>query len=819
VLARLPGGLQPSAPLTRAEAAVLLQEVEYSFHPLVLGCPAPQREASPLVQLTPDVAAGPTRSDICKARMAFSQGSVVTLAGGSADRFSALLDRRFPVAAAGASLTKGPTHSVGISPGEKFSPPRLPTDPGTLVNSGPLTLSLLGAHLKSGGVPHFFEGLVPPGKVARELALAGFQQWIAREQADPPPLVGQCPIAFGTPANTSLGNTWTCYVELSVQATTSTCDFPNINSCPPSGTYTLSADVLRQDENDAAGDHYLVVAQWDTNLGGTQCNWGNVWFGSYECGPYLTDRTVSMPLITLDTNPPANPPAPPPGGSTGALTLVQGGGGHGPSSSVCSHSTGVTDTIGAGISGSGSNTGGGVTTSNMASQGFTQSWSCPDLVILDHTNNPAGSPNYPPNTVSWVENFDPPAYVYFGASGPGFDALNNFQATTEAAVFHLPENSPPTQLSVFGTAHSQIDHVTYIFGGVTDQLGIGETVNLSLTFTLQPPGFFACTWAAFFFVGGICHNPAARGPIPQLQVPLGPSGISIGVFGQELQFGAPIPWTAFSEQSTIVNVVPQGGPNNDNIVSPFGFQPGTCFVANLCDVKITLANPSTAGQQNATVEIPTASPGPNAVDGGPITFTIVELVVTSVKPSTGPPAGGTSVTLSGSGFSGATEVDFGSTAVFPCDGSTQPCFSVNQDGTQITVTSPPGTAGDVIVTVIAADGAETGAPFTYTGASPLLVTAVSASVSPASYTGTCPKTFLFTAAITASAAGVVTYTWKRSDGAQAPVQSLNFTGPGTQAVSTTWLLSPSSLTGWEQLQILSPNSVVSNSATFALTCN
>lgn len=825
LLASLPGGLRPTSMLTRAEAAVLLQEVEYSFHPLVLDCPALQTATPSLLQLTEESVARPTRTDICRTRIAFSQGSVVTLASGSASQFSALLDRRLPLATAGSMLNKGTFHKIKIGKGDHYVAPRLRADEGTPINGGlASSLSQLGAHLKSGGVPHFFEGFVPPGMVAEELASAGFQQWVAREQADPPPLVGQCPIAFGTPANTSLGNTWTCYVELSVQAVSSTCDWPSINSCTPSGTYTLSADVLRQDENDAAGDRYLVIAQWDTNLGSKQCNWSNVWFGSYACGPYMTDRSVSMPLITLDTNPPSSPLSPPPGGTTGTVMLMPSGGGHGPSSSVCSHGSGVTDTIGGGLSGGVSSSGGSFSTSVTASQGFTQTWNCPDLAIRDNTNDPSGSPNYPPNTVSWVENFDPPHYAAFSAMGPGLDTVSNFQSATEAAVFQLPENSPPTRLSVFGLAHSQIDTVTYVFGAPAGDLGVGETVNLSLTFTLQPPVFFACTWSAFFFAGGICDNPAAAPgattlTIPQLQVPLGPTGVSIGVFGKELQFGAPIPWTAFSEQSTIVNVVPQGGPNNGNVVTPFQLQPGTCFIADLCDVQITLANPSAAGQQNATVEIPTATPGPNAVDGGPIAFTIVELIVTSVKPNSGPTTGGTSVTLSGSGFSGATEVDFGSTEIFPCDGSTQPCFSVNQDGTQIIITSPPGAAGTVNVAVFAADGAQTEAQFTYTSAAQFLVNAVSAVVSPTSYTGPCPKTYTFTATIMASTAGTVTYTWKRSDGAQGPVETVTFSGPGTQVVSDTWTLSPPSFTGWEQLQILSPNSMVSNSANFTLTCN
>lgn len=57
-------------------------------------------------------------------------------------------------------------------------------------------------------------------------------------------------------------------------------------------------------------------------------------------------------------------------------------------------------------------------------------------------------------------------------------------------------------------------------------------------------------------------------------------------------------------------------------------------------------------------------------------------VVTGISPNSGPTAGGTTVTITGTGFSGATAVDFGSIAA--------PSFTVNAAGTQITATDPAG---------------------------------------------------------------------------------------------------------------------------------
>lgn len=70
--------------------------------------------------------------------------------------------------------------------------------------------------------------------------------------------------------------------------------------------------------------------------------------------------------------------------------------------------------------------------------------------------------------------------------------------------------------------------------------------------------------------------------------------------------------------------------------------------------------------------------------------------VVSIGSSTGPVAGGTLVTIIGTGFQGATSVLFGANAAT--------AVVVSPDGTIITATSPPGAAGVVDVTVITPNG-------------------------------------------------------------------------------------------------------------------
>jgi IPT/TIG domain len=96
--------------------------------------------------------------------------------------------------------------------------------------------------------------------------------------------------------------------------------------------------------------------------------------------------------------------------------------------------------------------------------------------------------------------------------------------------------------------------------------------------------------------------------------------------------------------------------------------------------------------------------------------------VTSLSPNSGPAAGGTSVVITGTGFTGATAVDFGTTAATT--------FHVDSD-TQITATSPAHPAGavDVTVTVQGTSATSTADLFTYVAPTPV-VTSISPTSGP-----------------------------------------------------------------------------------------
>jgi hypothetical protein len=95
------------------------------------------------------------------------------------------------------------------------------------------------------------------------------------------------------------------------------------------------------------------------------------------------------------------------------------------------------------------------------------------------------------------------------------------------------------------------------------------------------------------------------------------------------------------------------------------------------------------------------------------------------------------------------------------------------------------------------------------------------NASPARYDGGCPGVIAFKGTITATRAGRVQYKFIRSDGAFAPVQTLDFAAPGTKSVATTWTLGGAGLpsyNGWEAIQIVYPAPLQSKHADFSLHC-
>jgi hypothetical protein len=119
----------------------------------------------------------------------------------------------------------------------------------------------------------------------------------------------------------------------------------------------------------------------------------------------------------------------------------------------------------------------------------------------------------------------------------------------------------------------------------------------------------------------------------------------------------------------------------------FGNYPATTFVVN-SDTELTVLSPP---QGTGTVDINVTTPAGTSATGSADKFTYTlgaAPSVTAVTPNSGSHNGGTIVTISGSHFSGATQVLFGTTPAAS--------FTVYADGT---IVAPAHAAGTVDVTV------------------------------------------------------------------------------------------------------------------------
>lgn len=88
---------------------------------------------------------------------------------------------------------------------------------------------------------------------------------------------------------------------------------------------------------------------------------------------------------------------------------------------------------------------------------------------------------------------------------------------------------------------------------------------------------------------------------------------------------------------------------------------------------------------------------------------------------------------------------------------------------------------------------------------------------PTAYKGPCPFMIGFRGKIAVKQAGEVKYTFIRSDGALAPVNTLVFHKPGSKNVSTTWRIGRT-YSGWIAIKVISPYEVESNKANFRIFC-
>jgi hypothetical protein len=187
----------------------------------------------------------------------------------------------------------------------------------------------------------------------------------------------------------------------------------------------------------------------------------------------------------------------------------------------------------------------------------------------------------------------------------------------------------------------------------------------------------------------------------------------------------------FTYGPTVTGVSPTSGPAAGGTVvtitgtgftnltgASFGNQAATSFTF-VSDTKITATSP---GGGTGTVDITVTTPAGTSPTGAADQFSYGP-TVTSVSPAAGPTGGGTSVTITGTNFSGATAVTFGA----------NPAKFTFKSVTQITAVAPASTAGTVHVAVTTPAGTSpTGSADQYTYVAAPAVTSVSPNAGPTS---------------------------------------------------------------------------------------
>ncbi|RBM04741.1 IPT/TIG domain-containing protein [Streptomyces sp. PT12] len=177
-----------------------------------------------------------------------------------------------------------------------------------------------------------------------------------------------------------------------------------------------------------------------------------------------------------------------------------------------------------------------------------------------------------------------------------------------------------------------------------------------------------------------------------------------------------VPYT-YAATPTLTGISPNQGPTSGGTsvtltgtglfgasAVSFGGTPATSFIVNSA-TSVTAVAPAGTGAVPVTVTTP------GGTSGAVFFYYSNAPALISASPSQGPTAGGTSVTLTGTGLGGATAVSFGGT---PATG-----FVVNS-ATSVTAVAPAGT-GSVAVTVTTPGGTSNSVTYTYVPA-PVLVT-------------------------------------------------------------------------------------------------
>jgi hypothetical protein len=162
---------------------------------------------------------------------------------------------------------------------------------------------------------------------------------------------------------------------------------------------------------------------------------------------------------------------------------------------------------------------------------------------------------------------------------------------------------------------------------------------------------------------------------------------------------------------------PNNGPaagGNTVTVTGTNFVDGATVTVDGQTVPATVTDPTTltfTAPEHGAGDVPVIVVNPDGQNSGQATYTYnAPPAITSLDPDHGPAAGGTAVTITGTGFTDGSTITV--------DGQLVPVDSVNGDGTQLQYTAPAGTPGPASVVVTTVNGSSQPETYTYDAAAP-----------------------------------------------------------------------------------------------------
>lgn len=174
-----------------------------------------------------------------------------------------------------------------------------------------------------------------------------------------------------------------------------------------------------------------------------------------------------------------------------------------------------------------------------------------------------------------------------------------------------------------------------------------------------------------------------------------------------MSYGGDAMFKTLPEPPTVTGVDPDAGlvtGNEDITITGTEFSEASAVEFDGTEASFKINSPTsitatTPASLEGTIDVTVTNPGGTSATEAPDRFTFVRVrpapTITKLSAKKGPAAGGTSVTISGTGFVGVTAVKFGSTNATS--------FVVNSTSS-ITAVSPAGTSGTVEVTVRTPNG-------------------------------------------------------------------------------------------------------------------